>query len=74
MGDLFLIWLAPAIALLAVEFWLDPRTRRQPVMAAVSALIWPIYLPLGIWVACNPKKAERIRQRFGTHPTPPENQ
>jgi hypothetical protein len=73
MLDFLLVWLVPAAALLGLEMWLDPRARRQPVSATVCALIWPIYLPMGIWVACNPKKAERIRQRFGTHPTPPEN-
>lgn len=66
MNEWLLLWGAPALALFGLEIWQDVRARRQPVVAAFCAAIWPIYLPIGIWVALNPKKADRIRRRFGT--------
>ena len=67
MREFALVWLAVAATVFMFDM-LDPRSRRglNPLFAAFSALIWPIYLPLGAWVAANPRKAERIRQRFGT--------
>lgn len=66
MTDFLLVWLGPAVALFVLELWTDIRARRNPIVAAMSALLWPIYIPLGVWVACNPKTAERIRRRFGS--------
>lgn len=70
MNDWLHMWACPALTLYALELWTDRRARQQPFMAAFSAAIWPVYIPIGLWVACNPKLAESLRQRFGTaaHP------
>lgn len=73
MGDFLVFWLAMAVGVFATELCLDSRARRHPVMAAISAAIWPVYLPLGIWVALNPRKAERLRRRYGTAALTPTN-
>lgn len=57
-----------------VAFWFfvaEAIGSRQIVLSAISGLMWPIAIPLGLWVAFNPKKAERIRARHGTagHPS-----
>ena len=63
--DFLILWLGPALAVFAMDLCWDAHARRKPVMAASAAMLWPIYIPVGVWVACNPVKAERIRRRFG---------
>ncbi len=63
------VWLFPGLWFGLTEL-ITARPFRPPnvLFAALSGALWPLAMPLGLWVAFNPQKAERIRRRFGVQP------
>ncbi len=66
-----LVWLFPALFVFLTEA-IDARTKTavEYAFAALAGLLWPLFIPFGLWVALNPRKAERIRQRYGAAASP----
>lgn len=63
------VWLFPGLWFALTELITSrPFRPLYAVFAGLSGALWPLTLPLSVWVAFNPQKAERIRRRFGAKP------